>query len=182
MILVVLLFVFQQIPTPATISRSLERTKIINTSPHNQNGGGSGGGSGGSNKQGNDNPNSRSQIVNSNQTKSDHFLFEYHDSPDKDKGIFIMDKMPYFKCAKNKDSADQLPKVMVDGKEVQICLKGSSKDRVCIINIYTFAHIFVLDKITDGVSKLNTWALDIDCVKWSSQKSQQRQQKQNQRF
>ena len=81
-----------------------------------------------------------------------------------------MDKMPYFKCAKNKDGVNHSPKVTVDGKLVTVCLKGLSKDRVCINKKFTFARIFVLDKITDGVNELNTWALDMDDVTWSSPK------------
>ena len=79
-------------------------------------------------------------------------------------------KMPYLKFLKNKDGVDHPSKVTVDDKLVTVYLKGSSKDRVCVNKKCTFAHIFVLDKITDGVSKLNTWALDTDSVKWSSQK------------
>mmetsp|Transcript_5680 Transcript_5680/g.6300 ORF Transcript_5680/g.6300 Transcript_5680/m.6300 type:complete len:190 (+) Transcript_5680:749-1318(+) len=157
-------------PPPATSSRDSERTKSNNTSPNNQNGGGSSEGSGGSNKGGDDNSNSRSQGANSNQTKSE--------SPDKDTGIFIVDKMSYFKCVKNKDGVNQPQKVTVDCKLVTVCLKGPSRDRVCINKKYTVANIFVLDKFTDGVSELNTWALD-NGVKWSSQKPQQQQQKQN---
>ena len=53
---------------------------------------------------------------------------------------------------------------------MQICVKGSSKDKVCTNNKCSFAHIFVLDKITKGVSKLNIWILNTDIIKWSSQK------------
>ena len=97
-------------PPPATISRGSEKTEINDTSPHNPCGGGSGGGLGGSNKRGDDNPISCSQGGNLNQTKSD--------SLDKDKSIFIVDKIPHFKCAKNKDGADQPPKITADGKEL----------------------------------------------------------------
>mmetsp|Transcript_65517 Transcript_65517/g.73336 ORF Transcript_65517/g.73336 Transcript_65517/m.73336 type:complete len:89 (+) Transcript_65517:386-652(+) len=62
------------------------------------------------------------------------------------------------------------PRVTVGGKEVTIWLKGLSKNRVYVNEKCTFAHIFVLDKIINGVRELNTWALDTDGVKWNSQK------------
>ena len=93
-----------------------------------------------------------------------------NEGPNKDKGIFIVDKFPYFKCTGNKKGAVHLPKVTVDGKEMQVCLKGSSKGKVCIKDNCNFAHIFSLDKCTKGVSELNTWIADTDGVKFSTQK------------
>ena len=78
--------------------------------------------------------------------------------------------MPSFKSANNPDGKPHPPKVTVGGKETQICVKGSSKDRICTNDKCKFAHIFSLEKITKGVSELNTWTLATDGVKWSSQK------------
>ena len=48
------------------------------------------------------------------------------------------------------------------------------KDQIKIESTPTiYIHLrieFFLDKITKGLSKLNTWTLDADGVKWSSQK------------
>ena len=85
----------------------------------------------------------------------------------KDKSISICDKLPYFKSATNKDGVEHPPKVTLGGREMQIYIKRSSKDRLCTNNHCSYAHIFVLDKITKDVSTLNTWTLDIDGVKWS---------------
>ena len=32
-----------------------------------------------------------------------------------------------------------------------------------------FAHIFTLDKITKGVSELNTWLVDMDGITWCTE-------------
>ena len=103
------------------------------------------------------------QGANSNITKSDN--------PDKEKGIFIMDKLPYFKSDRNKVGVDHPPKNTVDDKVVTVCIKRLSKDRVCTNEKCTFAHIFVLERITDGKSDLNKWAPVTDGVKWCSQKT-----------
>ena len=58
----------------------------------------------------------------------------------------------------------------MNGKEVTVCLKGSSKGKVCIKDNCGFAHLFLLDKCTKGVSELNTWIADTNGVKFSSQK------------
>ena len=79
--------------------------------------------------------------------------------------------MPHFICIKNPDGHPQPPKVTAEGKEVQICLKGSSKDKVCVNDKCTFVHIFNLGTITNGVKELNTWLSDTDGVKWSSTKN-----------
>ena len=101
-------------PPPAAISRGTERNRINDPSSPNRNsgegGGRSGRGSKGSNKRDDDTQNSRSQGSNSNPTKGD--------SPDKDSGISIVNKMPYSKCTRNKDGADQPPKITADGKEL----------------------------------------------------------------
>ena len=94
-------------PPTATSSRCSDRTRTNNTLPNNCNDGGFGGGSGGgSNKRGDGKRNSRSQGVDLNQTKSE--------SLDKDKGIFILDRLPYFKSVKNPDGINHPPKVTVD--------------------------------------------------------------------
>ena len=67
------------------------------------------------------------------------------------------------------DGVPHPPKVIVGGKEVIVCMKGSSKDRVCPNKHCKFAHIFSLDKIEKGVSELNTWTLATEGVKWRSQ-------------
>ena len=121
------------------------------------NSGESGGRLGGSSRRGDDNQNSCSQGGNLQHTKSE--------SANKDKGIFILNKLSYFKSVKNPDGVSHLPKVTVGGKEAQFCVKGSSKDRVCTNNKCTFTYIFILAKITNGVSKLNTWTFDTDGVK-----------------
>ena len=54
-----------------------------------------------------------------------------NDSSNKDKGISICDPLLYFKSKKKQDGTPHLPKVTVGGKETIICMKGSSKDRVC---------------------------------------------------
>ena len=78
--------------------------------------------------------------------------------------------MPYFKSEKKPDGTPHPPKVPVGSKETIICMKGSSKDRVCTNSRCTFAHIFSLENITKGVGELNTWTLATDGVKWSSTK------------
>ena len=77
--------------------------------------------------------------------------------------------MPHFKSKDNPEGATHPPKVTVGGKEMTICMKGSSKDKVCTNNRCKFAHVFTLDTIEKGVSDLNTWTLAMDGVKWSSQ-------------
>ena len=77
--------------------------------------------------------------------------------------------MPFFKSKDKPDGAPHPPKVTVGGKEMIVCMKGSSKDRVCPNNCCTFAHIFSFNTIEKGVSDLNTWTLAMDGVKWSSQ-------------
>ena len=64
--------------------------------------------------------------------------------------------MPYFKYKDKPEGAPDPSKVKVGGKETIICMKGSSKDRVCTNNRCKFAHIFTLEKIIKGGSKLNT--------------------------
>ena len=81
-----------------------------------------------------------------------------------------MDKLPYLKSERNKDGVVHPPKVTVDGKVITVCLTGSSKDKVYTNDKCFFAHIFVLESITKGVSNLNKWALGTNGVKWSSQK------------
>ena len=81
-----------------------------------------------------------------------------------------MDKFPYFKCLGNPEGAVHLPKLTVDGKEVTVYLKGSSKGKVCSRDNCNFAHIFSLDKCTKGVSELNNWIANTDGVKFSTQK------------
>ena len=76
--------------------------------------------------------------------------------------------MPHFKAKVNPEGVPHPPKVTVDGKERIICMKGSSKDKVCTNKRCTFAHIFSLDTIEKGVSDLNTWTLATAGVKWSS--------------
>ena len=56
--------------------------------------------------------------------------------------------------------------VTMDRVEMVICIEGSSRDRACANKKYCFAHIFMLEKITKGVSKLNTWLVDMDGVIW----------------
>ena len=90
------------------------------------------------------------------------------DNPDKDKGTFICEKITYFKADKKRDGAPHLPKVTVGGKEIIICMKRSSKDKVCTNSQCKFAHIFTLKKITKGVNKLNTWTVAMNGVTWSS--------------
>ena len=70
----------------------------------------------------------------------------------------------------NLEGIDQPPKVTVNGKEVTVCFKGSSKGKVCIKDNCGFAHLFSLDKCTKGVSELNTWIVNTNSVKFSSQK------------
>ena len=149
-------------PPMAPSNRGPERGKgnDININDHND--GGSGGGSGGSNKKGDDNRNSSANGGNLHHTENE--------GPNKDQGIFIVYKFPYFKCGKNPDGVNQPPKITVNGKEVTVCLKGSSKGKVCIKNNYGFAHLFLLDKCTKGVNKLNTWITDTNGVKFSTQK------------
>ena len=77
--------------------------------------------------------------------------------------------MPHFKAKDNPEGVPQTPKVTVDGKERIICLKGSSKDKVCTNKRCNFAHIFSLDTIDKGTGDLNTWTLATDGVKWSPQ-------------
>ena len=69
----------------APSNRCLKRTKNNDTNTINRNGGGSGGRLGGSSKQGDDLRNSRFQGGDLQQTKSE--------SPNKDKGISICDKL-----------------------------------------------------------------------------------------
>ena len=135
-------------PAPATSNRGSGRTKSNDNNTISQNGGGSGGGSGGSSRRDDDLRNSCSQSGDSELTKSE--------SLDKNKCIFICDKLPYLKSATNLDGASNPPKVTLGHKEMQICVKGSSKDRVCTNDNCKFAHLFVLDKITKGEIKLNT--------------------------
>ena len=144
-------------PAPATSSRGSDRNKNKDEANTGiRNGGGSGGGSVGANKGGHDLRNSRSTNGNSNNTNSDN--------PHKDKGIFICDRMPYFKSREKLDGAPHPSKVTVDGKEIIICMKGSSKGRVCANDRCRFAHIFTIDKITKGLSELNTWTVAIEGV------------------
>ena len=51
-----------------------------------------------------------------------------------------------------------------------VCLKGSIKGKVCTRDNCNFAHLFLLDKCTKGVSEMNTWIVDTDGIKFSSQK------------
>ena len=81
-----------------------------------------------------------------------------------------MNTFPHFKCTTNPEGADHPPKVTVDGKEVTVCLKGSRNGKVCTRDNCNFAHLFSLDKCNKGVSELNTWIVDTDGVKFSSQK------------
>ena len=74
--------------------------------------------------------------------------------------------MPYFKSRDKLDGALHPPKVTVDGTEMIICMNGSSRGRVCANNRCCFAHIFTLNKITKGVSELNTWTVAMDSVTW----------------
>ena len=141
-------------PATAPNNRGLDRTKNNDANTISRNGGG---GLGGSSKGGHDLCNSHSQGGDSQQTKNE--------SPNKNKGIFIFDRLPFFKSVNDPDGMPHPPKVTVGGKEMQICVKGSSKDRVCTNDQCKLAHIFILDKITKGVSKLNTWTLDTDSVK-----------------
>ena len=139
-----------------TSSRGLDRNKKDDTNTSNQNGGGSGGGLGGPNKWGHDLQNSRSTGGDSYNTNSEH--------PYKDKGFSICERMLYFKSKDKPDGAPHPPKVTVGGKETIICMKGSSKDRVCTNSRCKFAHIFTLEKITKWVSELNTWTLAMNGV------------------
>ena len=136
-------------PASATSGRGSDRNKHKDeATTGNQNGDSSVGGSGGANKGGHDLRNSCSTNGDSRNTNSD--------KSDKDKGIFICERMPYFKSMDKPDGALHPPKVTVDGKETIICMKGSSKDRACTSSRCKFAHTFTLEKITKGVSALNT--------------------------
>ena len=147
-------------PVAATTGgRVLDKTQRDGTNTSNQPGGRAGGGSGGSNKK--DLWNSRASVRDLQNTNSDN--------AHTDKGIFICDKMPYFKSDKNPDGQPHPPKVTVGGKEVIICMKESSKGKVCTNRRCKFEHIFILDKIEKGVSELNTWTLATEGIKWRSQ-------------
>ena len=65
-----------------------------------------------------------------------------------------------------KDGVPHPPKVTLDGKEMIICMKGSSRGKVCPKADCRFAHIFTINKITKGVSELNTWTMAMDGVTW----------------
>ena len=148
-------------PEPATSTRGSGRNKKDEANTDNQNSGGTGGGSGGSNKGGNNHQNSRSTNNDANNTN--------HDNPNKDKGIFICARLPYFKFKFKLDGASHQPKVTVDGVETDICMKESSRGRACANKKCHFAHIFTLDKITKGVSELNTCLVDMDGVTWCTE-------------
>ena len=105
----------------ATSSRGSDRTKRDEANTSNRNDGESGGGLGEPNKGGHDLWNSRSTGGDSYNKNSDN--------PHKDKGIFICERMPYFKSKNKLDGAPHPPKVTVDGKETIICMKRSSKHR-----------------------------------------------------
>lgn len=107
----------------AMSSRGSDRNKKDDANTSNRNSGGSGGGLGGPNKGDHDLRNSCSIGGDSHNLNSDN--------PHKDKGIFICERMPYFKSKDKPDGALHPPKVTVDGKETIICMKGSSKDQVC---------------------------------------------------
>ena len=96
-------------PAVATSSKGSDRTKKDEANTSNQNGDGSGGGLGGPNKGGHDVRNSCSTGGDSHNTNNDN--------PHKDKGIFICERIPYFKSKNKPDGAPHLPKVMVDGKK-----------------------------------------------------------------
>ena len=50
-----------------------------------------------------------------------------------------------------------------------ICMKGSSRGKVCPKAECRFAHLLTIDKITKGLSELNTWTVAMDGVKWCTQ-------------
>ena len=45
-------------------------------------------------------------------------------------------------------------------------MKGSSRGKVCAREDCSFAHLFTINKITNGVSELNTYVMDTDSVSW----------------
>ena len=45
-------------------------------------------------------------------------------------------------------------------------MKGSSRGKVCAKEDCGFAHIFTIDKITNGVSELNTYLKDTNGISW----------------
>ena len=146
---------------PAVVSAGggvSDKTQRNGTITNNQNGGGGGGGSGGSNKK--DTRNTRASGSDAQNANNDNANLE--------KGIFICDKLPYFKSDKNPEGQSKPPKVTVGGKEVIICMKGSSKGTKCTNSRCKFEHIFVLDQIDKGVGDLNTWTLAADGIKWRS--------------
>ena len=114
--------VYNTVPR-APSNRGSDRTKNNDANTIDRNGGGSGRGLGGSNKGSHDLWNSRFTNGDSHNTNSDN--------PHKDKGIFICERMPYFKSRDKPDGAPHPPKVTVDGTEMIICMKGSSRGRVC---------------------------------------------------
>ena len=146
------------LPAPARSTKGSGRNKKDEANTDNWNGDGPGGGSGGSNKGGNNHRNSHSTNGASNDINSE--------SPNKDKGIFNCERLPYFKFREKVDGVPHPPKVRVDGVKTIICMKGSSRGQVCANNWCHFAHIFTLDKITKGVSELNTWTVAMVGVTW----------------
>ena len=74
--------------------------------------------------------------------------------------------MPRFISQYYTNGVPHPPKVTVDGKEVIICMKGSSRGKVCTKENCRFAHIFKMDKITKGLSELNTYLKDTNGISW----------------
>ena len=148
-------------PAPAPTGRGSEKSRNKpEDATGNQNGGGgrggAGGGAGGADKGGHNPRSANGDAHNANRN-----------SPDKDKGIFIIDQhMPRFISQFYTNGVPHPPKVTVDGKEVTICIKGSSRGKVCTKENCRFAHIFNIDKITKGLSELNTYLKDTNGVTW----------------
>ena len=148
-------------PASAPSGRGSDRNKPrdeATTGNRTGGGGGAGGGSGGASKGGHDLRTSRSANGDARNTN--------RDKPDKDKGIFIIDIFPYFVSKENRNGVPLPPKVTVDGKEVILCMKGSSRGKVCPKAECRFAHLLTIDKITKGLSQLNTWTVGMNGVKW----------------
>ena len=63
--------------------------------------------------------------------------------------------MPYFKHPqKNPDGVLLPPRLSMDGQEQVVCMKGSSKDKVCPKRKCHFLHLVTLEMITKGMPAL----------------------------
>ena len=74
--------------------------------------------------------------------------------------------MPQFQSKHSQDGVPHPPKLIVNGREQIICMKGSAENKACTKRDCTFLHLDLLGTVMGGLQDMHCWVVRTPGVQW----------------